>query len=188
MKNIDLIVEIDDQDVMKVVHLFNQPAGIAYLKEKGVPEETIKKLNLLGISSVANLLGCIKEAKYYEFNERDIIVSVCTDSMKLYQSRLKERSTEFTRDDAIEAYAQCLMGQRIEHCSELTYIGKKKCHQLKYFTWVEQQGKTANELNDQWYDENYWKQYLDESVVDKYDKWIMEFNQKTGLAEKYGMK
>ena len=187
MKNIDLIVEIDDQDVMKVVHLFNQPAGIAYLKEKGVPEETIKKLNLLGISSVANLLGCIKEAKYYEFNERDIIVSVCTDSMKLYQSRLKERSTEFTRDDAIEAYAQCLMGQRIEHCSELTYIGKKKCHQLKYFTWVEQQGKNVKELNDQWFDDNYWDDRMSEKVIDMYDSWINEFNRRTGLGENFGM-
>ena len=73
--------------------------------------------------------------------------------MKFYQSRLKERKTEFTRDDAIKAYAQCLMSQRIENCSELTYNGKKKCHQLKYFTWVEQQGKTVKELNSQWYDD-----------------------------------
>ena len=36
MKNIDVIVGIDDEDVMKVVNLFNQPAGVAYLKEKGV--------------------------------------------------------------------------------------------------------------------------------------------------------
>ena len=107
--------------------------------------------------------------------------------MKLYQSRLKERKTEFTRDDAIEAYAQCLMGQRIEHCSELTYIGKKKCHQLKYFTWVEQQGKTVKELNSQWYDDNYWDDRMSEKVVDMYDSWITEFNKKTGLAEKYGI-
>ena len=65
MKNIDSIVEIDDEDVMKVVHLFNQPASIVYLKEKGVSEEIIKKFNLLGISSISNLLGFIKEEKYY---------------------------------------------------------------------------------------------------------------------------
>ena len=64
MKNIDLIVEIDDEDIMKVVHLFGQPAGIFYLKEKGVSEEIIKKLKLLGISSISNLLGGIKEEKY----------------------------------------------------------------------------------------------------------------------------
>ena len=133
MKNIDLIIGIDDEDVMKVIHLFNQPAGILYLKEKGVKEETIQKLKLLGISSVANLLGCIKEAKMFEFNEKDIIVSVCTDSMKLYQSRLKERKTEYTRDEAVEAYSKCLMGQGTENCKELTYNDKKKMPFSKIF-------------------------------------------------------
>jgi len=185
MRNIDLVVGIDDEDVMKIIHLFNQPAGVSYLKEKGVNEETINKLQLMGISSVANMLGCIKEAKLFEFNEKDVIISVCTDSMKLYQSRLKERKNEYTRDDAIEAYTRCLMGQGTDNCKELTYIDKKRCHSLKYFTWIEQQGKTANELNEQWYDDNYWDNRLSEKVVDMYDSWIKEFNKKTGLAEKY---
>ena len=185
MKNIDLIIGIDDEDVMKVIHLFNQPAGILYLKEKGVKEETIQKLKLLGISSVANLLGCIKEAKMFEFNEKDIIVSVCTDSMKLYQSRLKERKTEYTRDEAVETYSKCLMGQGTENCKELTYNDKKRCHSLKYFTWIEQQGKNVKELNNQWYEDNYWNDRLSEKVVDLNDSWIKEFNKKTGLGEKF---
>ena len=187
MKNIDVVIGIDDEDVMNVLHLFNQPAGIAYLKEKGVNDETIKKLSLLGISSIANLLGCIKEAKMFEFNENDIIVSVCTDSMKLYQSRLKERKTEFTRDDAIITYSKCLMGQNTENCKELSYIDKKRCHSLKYFTWIEQQGKDAKELNAQWYEDDYWNNRMSEKVVDMYDSWIQEFNKKTGLADKYDM-
>ena len=185
MKNIDLIIGIDDEDVMKVIHLFNQPARILYLKEKGVKEETIQKLKLLGISSVANLLGCIKEAKMFEFNEKDIIVSVCTDSMKLYQSRLKERKTEYTRDEAVETYSKCLMGQGTENCKELTYNDKKRCHSLKYFTWIEQQGKNVKELNNQWYEDNYWNDRMSEKVVDLYDSWIKEFNKKTGLGEKF---
>ena len=106
MKKIDLVVGIDDEDAMKIVHLFNQPAGISYLKEKGIKEETINKLKYMGISSVANMLGCIKEAKYFEFGENDIIVSVCTDSMKLYQSRIEEKRSTYSRDDAIEAYTR----------------------------------------------------------------------------------
>ena len=188
VKNLDLVVALDDNDVMDVMHLFNHPEGIKYLKEKGVSEEFLKKLPLLGISGIANMLGCIKEAKLYEFNENDVVMSVCTDSMDMYQSRIKEHKGEYTRDEAVATYARSLMGLNVNHCLELTYVEKKRCHNLKYFTWVEQQGKTAQELNDQWYDDNYWKQYLDETVVDKYDKWIMEFNQKTGLAEKYGMK
>ena len=133
MRNIDLVVGIDDEDVIKIIHLFNQPAGVSYLKEKGVNEETINKLQLMGISSVANMLGCIKEAKLFEFNEKDVIISVCTDSMKLYQSRLKERKNEYTRDDAIEAYTRCLMGQGTDNCKELTYIDKKKMSFIKIF-------------------------------------------------------
>ncbi len=186
-KNLDMIVAIDDEDVIRVMHLFNQPAGQAYLKEKGVPEDFIKKINLLGISGIANLLGCIKEAKSYEFNQNDIVLSVLTDSMDMYQSRLKDHEGEYTRDEAIATYAKCLMGQGVENCLDLTYLGKKRCHHLKYYTWIEQQGKTIDELNAQWYDDDYWKNVLSEETVDKYDKWIMEFNKLTGLAEKYGM-
>jgi hypothetical protein len=35
---------------------------------------------------------------------------------------------------------------------ELTYPLRKRVHNLKYYTWVEQQGKTAEELNALWYD------------------------------------
>jgi len=187
VKNLDVIVDLDDEDVIRTMHLFNHPAGIAYLKEKGVSDDFIAKLPLLGISGIANMLGCIKEAKMFEFNENDIILSVCTDSMVMYQSRVKEHKGEYIRDEAVSTYAQCLMGLKSDKCLELTYAEKKRCHNLKYFTWKEQQGKTAKELNDQWYDEHYWDQYLSEATVDKYDSWIMEFNKKTGLAQKYGM-
>ena len=187
VKNLDVAIAIDDEDVIRVMHLFNHPAGQAYLKEKGVPEEFIAKIGLLGISGIANMIGCIKEAKLFEFNENDIVLSVCTDSMDMYQSRIKEHNGEYIRDEAVATYAQCLMGQKEDHCLELTYAERKKCHNLKYFTWIEQQGKTAKELNAQWYDDHYWDQYLSEACVDKYDSWINEFNKSTGLAEKYGM-
>ena len=187
VKNIDVATAIDDEDVVRVMHLFNHPAGKAYLKEKGVPDAFIAQLGLLGISSIANLLGCIKEAKLFEFNENDVVLSVCTDSMDMYQSRVNEHKGEYVRDEAVATYAQCLMGQKEDHCLELTYAERKKCHNLKYFMWVEQRGRTAEELNAQWYDDHYWDQYLSEACVDKYDSWINEFNRSTGLAEKYGV-
>ena len=30
----------------------------------------------------------------------------------------------------------------IDNMEELTYYGRKRIHNLKYYTWVEQQGKT----------------------------------------------
>ena len=60
-----MVIALDDNDVMDVMHLFNHPEGIKYLKEKGVPEDFLQKLPLLGISGIDNMLGCIKEAKLY---------------------------------------------------------------------------------------------------------------------------
>jgi hypothetical protein len=56
-------------------------------------------------------------------------------------------------------------------------------HNLKYFTWIEQQGKTVEELNAQWYDDNYWKRQF--AKVDQWDEEINEFNQRTGVLKEY---
>jgi cysteine synthase A len=62
----------------------------------------------------------------------------------------------------------------IDHFKELTYQDKKAIHNLKYFTWIEQQGKTVEELNAQWYDENYWPERF--NIVPEWDRLIDEFN------------
>jgi hypothetical protein len=65
---------------------------------------------------------------------------------------------------------------------ELSYQDRKRIHNLKYYTWVEQQGKTYEEINQQWYDEHYWTD-MHEQAADL-DKLINAFNEKTGvLAE-----
>jgi hypothetical protein len=33
-------------------------------------------------------------------------------------------------------------------------VDRKRVHNLKYYTWVEQQGKTYEEIQAQWYDPN----------------------------------
>ncbi|MBR3272023.1 MAG: pyridoxal-5-phosphate-dependent protein subunit beta, partial [Clostridia bacterium] len=64
---------------------------------------------------------------------------------------------------------------------ELTYVTRKRIHNLKYYTWVEQQGKTVEELNAQWYDPDYWKNVHNQ--MDEIDKLIDEFNDATGLLK-----
>jgi hypothetical protein len=76
-----------------------------------------------------------------------------------------------------------LMGLKTDHMIEMNYYEKKRMHNLKYFTWVEQQGKTVEELNAQWYDENYWKSQY--AKVDEWDEKIMEFNERTGVLKEY---
>jgi len=63
--------------------------------KKGVPEQMVDKLDLLGFSGISNVLSAIKMAKYYELGENDIVLTVLTDSMQLYGSRLKEMHEEY---------------------------------------------------------------------------------------------
>jgi len=173
------------------MHLFNQPAGVAYLRDVvKVPKEILDNLKVMGISSIANMIGCIKMAKYFEWNETNITMSVCTDSMDMYQSRLKDfvkdYGREYTTEDAIQDYAR-LIALTTDHMIEMTYYDKKRMHNLKYFTWVEQQGMSDKELNAQWYDPEYWSKRIGESRREELDAQIMEFNKKTGMAQKYGL-
>ncbi|MBL7149823.1 MAG: pyridoxal-phosphate dependent enzyme [Candidatus Cloacimonetes bacterium] len=186
IKNMDMVAGIDDEPNMHIMRLFNEPEGKKLLIEKGVHPQLVEKLELLGISSIANLMGAIKMAKYYEMNENDVIFTVATDSMEMYQSRIIEernRLGEFDNKAAEVVYTADLKGIGIDHMIEMTYYEKRRMHNLKYFTWIEQQGKTVEELNAQWYDDNYWKGQF--AKVNLWDEEIMEFNERTGLLKEY---
>ena len=187
IKNMDMVAGIDDNPNIRLMRLFNEPNGIDYLKnELNIDPELVDKLSLLGISSIANLMGSIKLAKYYEMDENDVVFSVATDSMEMYQSRLAEENQlhgEFTNRDAAVSFDADLLGLNIDHMIEMSYYEKKRMHNLKYFTWIEQQGKTVEELDAQWYDENYWKSRY--AKVAEWDEKIMEFNERTGVIKEY---
>ncbi len=53
-------------------------------------DEQIEKFTWMGISGIANVLCCIKMAKYYELTEDDVVVTVLTDSAVMYKSRVEE--------------------------------------------------------------------------------------------------
>jgi cysteine synthase len=182
VKNTDMVMALDDEAPVQMIRLFNEPEGQKYLKQMGVPAELISQLHLLGISGAANVLSAIKMAKWYEWGEGDVVVTVLTDSMELYASRLSELTAErgeFTARDAAVAYHQHLMGLSTDYVEELTYPAAKRVHNLKYYTWVEQQGKTYAEIQAQWYQPDYWTAV--HGQVDAIDALIDEFNAKVGL-------
>jgi len=184
VKNTDLVAAIDDNDVVGIMRLFNEPAGREYLVRKGVPENVVSQLDLLGFSGIANLLSAIKTAKYYEMGENDVMLIVLTDSMELYGSRIqeyREQFGEFTPYDAAEVFAHSLHGQTTDNLIELRYTDRRRVHNLKYYTWVEQQGKTYEEIVAQWYDPNYWTDV--QSQVEEIDALITEFNERVGLVK-----
>jgi cysteine synthase len=181
-KNTDMIVAIDDNAVVNITRLFNEKEGQEYLKKQGVSEEIIAQLGLLGFSGISNVLSAIKAAKYYEMGENDVMLTVLTDSMDLYQSRLEEMHEEFgeySEADAAADYARWLIGQTTDNLEELRYTDRRRVHQLKYFTWVEQQGKTYEEIQDQWYGDDYFTGIQEQ--VEEIDALIDEFNKDVGL-------
>ena len=185
VKNTDMVIDIDDEDSQKLLRLFNDPAGWQYLTDEvGVPADFVEKLPLLGICGIANMLCCIKMAKYYELTEHDVIATVGTDSAVMYQSRiaeLAEADGPYTANMAAADYAGHLRSVRTDAMEELTYQARKRVHNLKYYTWVEQQGKTYEEINQQWYDEHYWTDM--HSQAGEIDALIDEFNEATGLLK-----
>ena len=181
-KNTDLVVAIDDNAVVNLSRLFNEPAGRKYLASQGVDDATISNLDLLGFSGISNVLSAIKAAKYYEMDENDVMITVLTDSMELYRSRLSEMHSEFgeySEMDAAADFARYLHGQSTDNLLELRYTDRRRVHNLKYFTWVEQQGKTYAEIQDMWYQPDYWTTV--QSQVSEIDQLIEDFNAEVGL-------
>ncbi len=177
VKNTDMVVAIDDQAVVNLSRLFNEEKGRAYLVKKGVPKALVSQLDLLGFSGISNVLSCIKAAKYYEMDENDIMITVLTDSMELYRSRLHEMQAEFgeyTESNAAADFAQYLQGQSTDNLLELRYSDRRRVHNLKYYTWVEQQGRTYEEIQQQWHQPNYWTDV--QKQANEIDELIVEFN------------
>lgn len=177
VRNTDAVAAIDDEDCLRILRLFNEDAGRQYLSAAGVSSAECDRLPLLGISCICNLLAAIKTAKYFELEDSDVIFTVFTDSAELYRSRVQELRAErgtYSMTDAATDHAGPLAHQGIDYYKELTYYDKKALHNLKYYTWVEQQGKTAGELDAQWVPE-YWESMFEEEVL-LFDTMIEEFN------------
>ena len=186
VKNTDMAIAIDDNDCMALLRLFNESAGKEYLASTlKMDQKQIDSLALMGISGIANMLCCIKFAKYYELTENDVVFTVMTDSVDMYRSRIAELNKEegaYTAVKAAEDFGNSLEGETIDNMLELTMQERKRVHNLKYYTWVEQQGRTSEELNDQWYNQE--RNFVGvQKQADEVDALINDFNKRTGLLK-----
>jgi cysteine synthase A len=181
VRNTDLVTAIDDEATVRLLRLFNEPAGQEHLVHAGVPEDTVLALPVLGISSICNLLAAIKTARYLELEEDDMILTSFTDSAELYRTRLAEMSAArgpYRASDALVDRERWLLGTATDHLRELTYRDRKAIHNLKYFTWVEQQGRTVEELNALW-SAGFWEDL--QAGLPAWDEAIETFNRDTGV-------
>ncbi|MDR0993322.1 MAG: pyridoxal-phosphate dependent enzyme [Verrucomicrobiota bacterium] len=186
VRNTDAVSAVDDEQVMQLLRLFNEESGKAYLAKQGLKAAEIAKLDAVGISGMCNMVSAIKTAKYYDMDGRDVIFFPLTDSMDLYESRIAEMREEeglFTTEHAARVFGQYLEGCNPDTYRELSYFDRKQLHNFKYFTWVEQQGKTSEELRELW-DPDFWTKLFDPAQVAQWDKMINQFNAATGLLSK----
>ena len=186
VKNTDMAIAIDDEDSQRLLRLFNTKPGQAYLKNVlKLDDKTIEKLTWLGISGIANVLCCIKMAKYYELTENDVVCTVLTDSAVMYGSRIEELNRmygAYTDTDAVVDHNVHMLNLKTDNMMEMGYAERKRVHNLKYYTWVEQQGKETAELNALWYDvENTWDAV--HAQAKDLDELINAFNDATGLLK-----
>jgi len=179
VRNTDMVIAVDDKITMRLLRLFNDPAGKEFLTDHNVDDKLVNNLDLLGISSIGNLLSAIKYAKYYELTENDVVLTVFTDSMELYGSRMEELKADNGDYNEVQAGRdyELLQNIKIDNMLELNYYQRQRIHNLKYYTWIEQQEKNLDDLNAQWYDyRNYWDSI--HNLTGDIDELIKEFNNK----------
>ncbi|MBQ8860294.1 MAG: pyridoxal-5-phosphate-dependent protein subunit beta [Ruminococcus sp.] len=186
VKNTDMAIAIDDEDSQRLLRLFNTEDGKDYLtNDLGLQKDFVEKLSWLGISGIANILCCIKMAKYYEFTENDVIATVLTDSADMYRSRIEELNDmhgEYNLKEAEIDHKLHMLGLKTDNLIELTYADRKRVHNLKYYTWVEQQGRTVEELNALWYDtKGTWDKV--HKQCEELDELINQFNEEVGILK-----
>ncbi len=182
VRNTDVVAAIDDEQCMSLLRLFNEPAGQEFLS-RSLPGEFVGQLPQLGVSGICNLVAAIKTAKHFDMDGSDVVFTCLTDSADLYASRLEELTADsgaFSPEDALYSKARYLDGIAVDHYRELSYHDRKALHNFKYFTWVEQQGRTADELRELWQPE-FWQQTFEQ--VDQWDRQIEEFNERSGVLD-----
>lgn len=152
--NMDAIMCIDDMECKLALQLLTDAVGVEYLaNEVGIGEDKAKFLSgVIGISGVCNLLGAIKTAKYYRLGPDDTVVTVFTDAIDRYHSVMAKLDEQFGRFDLMKARARfygILQQAKTDYVQEGTMNNRDRWFNLKYYTWVEQHGKSVAELDAQ---------------------------------------
>ncbi len=152
--NMDAVMCIDDIDCKLGLQIFAEEAGRQALVNRfGLDPKLVEFLSYgLGISGVCNIYGAIKTAKHYGFGKDDMVVTIATDGMDRYPSVMQAMRQQYGPVDEVEAVARVrslFHGLKDDWTFDGTPDNRQRWHNLKYYTWVEQQGKTVEELEAQ---------------------------------------
>jgi cysteine synthase len=151
---VDALMCIDDMSCVRGLQVLAEPTGRETLiKRYGAdPASVDRMIGLFGISGVCHILGSIKTARYYGLGADDVIVTAATDGLDRYHSEMDKLRA---REGALDEAAACGRIEGIFHAQKTDWVmdgtrqNRERWHNLKYYTWVEQQGKTVEELDAQ---------------------------------------
>lgn len=175
----DFVIGVSDRACDGLNLLFNTGAGRAFLSDhKGLSQEQIAGLGDFGLSSIANILGAIKYAKYMDLGADDIVLTVATDGASMYQTELsiaekKLFAGRISDVEAAETFGQHVLGIGIDHMAELGRFDRERIFNLGYYTWVEQQGVSLADF-DRRRDQSFWDGLM--KLVPVWDAMIDRFN------------
>jgi len=170
--NMDALMCIDDIDCIRGMDLLEN-GGAVLAKDVGVDEEQVARFRgVFGMSGVCNILGAIKAAKFYKLGPSDLIVTVATDGYDRYPSVTEWLATQ----EGPQTREHALRRVEIFRRAGLDWIlhgreAQQRWHNQKYFTWVEQQGKSLASLEQQ-RDPSFWKSQRER--VGEIDKRVLE--------------
>lgn len=182
--NTDLIVGVSDRATDTLDVVFNTPAGMRVLEERGIAPELAGALTHLGYSSICNALAAITAARQWGLGADDVIVTVATDGSEMYNSeREKVMSTHFSAGfddaDAHGVLDQHLAAVDAQHSIEMDDVHRNRVFNLGYFTWVEQLGVEIPDFELR-RDQAWWAGLR--GLVDSWDEMIRGFNAATGAS------
>jgi len=147
----DAMVAVDDRECLLGLQLLTEETGWEVLTRRyGVPEDAVRRIaSYVGISGVCNILAAIKTARHFRLSGNDLVVTVCTDTIDRYRSTMEQLTAENGPMDEVEAAVRLVSifhRQKADWVHEATSTMRRRWHHLKYYTWVEQLGKTEAEL------------------------------------------
>merc|ERR1712019_209209 len=107
------------------------------------------------------IMGAIKAARYYGWGEDDVVVTVATDSSKMYESEFdhikkKAFGGKFDMVSAGETFGRAILGATTSDMLEMGEIEKRRVFNLGYYTWVEQQNITVEEFRQR-REQEFWR-------------------------------
>lgn len=179
--NMDALMCIDDMDCVRGLQFMSEEIGLETLvKEYGADEEVITKLStLFGISGICHILGSIKTAKAYDLGEDDVVITAAADSLDRYYSvmaNLRKEEGALNEARAVARVESIFHGVKTDYVQYATPHIRQRWHNLKYYTWVEQQGKTMQELDAQ-RDQSWWEGH--QSRVSEIDEKMLAHRAET---------